>query len=501
MKGYQGDFKVKVARFVEEKGLIKTGETVLVAVSGGADSLALLHVLEGLAKDPSPPFFKLHVAHLDHGLRGRAGQNDARFVSRCARKLGLSFSMGRVDAEAYRRRHGLSLEAAARQLRYLFLQQTAAKIGAGKVAVGHNRDDQVETVLMNFLRGAGLEGLSGMKPRRRLGEANCFLIRPLLDCSRMEIETFCSVLQLRPRLDETNRELCFHRNRLRLELLPHLERKHNPRLRESILRLTKILERENDYLEKLAAGQLQQLLLGEDAARKSVHLQPAGFCQAHPALQARMIRLASARLHGAFPRDLDFGHIEQIMRLCCRPGQGSGELHLPAGLRAVLRPGRLTLTLQQGTRGPSFTPVPLPVPGTAVLPELSLKVVSGRKKPGRLSWPPDPRKEAFLDYRRVFALRSGHERQESSSAGDGSTLELLVRPRREGDRFYPLGAPGSKKLKDYYVDKKIPREERDGIPLVVAGETIIWVAGYQVSELCRVTEETAEVLVLRLLQK
>ncbi len=493
LNAFQSFFYQKVNRFIRENLLIHPGDRIVAAVSGGADSVAMLCVLDSLARDPSFPFFELHVAHLNHGLRGDAAKDDARFVRRLAEKMGLPCTVGRVDAEAFRRRHGLSLEDAARQLRYRFLEQTAGKVGAGKVAVGHTRDDQVETVLLHFLRGTGLDGLSGMKVIRPLDKEARFLIRPLLECSRREIEDFCSRLAIKPRVDETNRDMRFRRNRIRQELIPHLERTYNPRFRESMGRLSYILGRENDFLEELAGKHLTQHM-EEGSDYRSVYLDGAGFCREHEALQARMIRTAVSRLLGTFPRDLRFEHIRAIMGLFC--GQASrGELHLPGGLRAVRRYERLALTLERAAPRDAFTPAVLPVPGESLLLEGRCRIRARRVEPGRLTWPPQREKEAFLDVHRVV--------ERMGEMGDGveaesDALELLVRPRQAGDRFYPLGAPGSKKLKDYFIDIKIPREERDAVPLVVAGETIVWVAGHQVSELCRITDDTKEALVLQL---
>jgi len=478
---------------------------VVAAVSGGADSLALLYALAYLARESAFPFFELHVAHLDHGLRGRAGREDARFVRRCARRLKLPCTIGRVDAAAYRRRQGLSLEEAARQLRYRFLAQTAARIGAGKVATGHHREDQVETVLLHFLRGAGLDGLSGMPAKRSLGSQGGFLVRPLLEISRREIERFCRSLSLTPRVDETNRELRFRRNRIRRELLPCLEKHYNPRVRESIGRLACILALENDCLQGLAAQQLQQLLRPEQApgdAGRSLHLERAGFCRAHPALQARMIRMGAGQLLQAFPRNLTFRHVQEALHLCCGPGR-SGELHFPGGLRVQLAGDRITLALQRERAEPpaAFSPALLPVPGEVDLENSPYRLRSRRRDRAQLSWPPPGPQEAYLDFQRVRDLAAAPGSPQEGATGaekEDVSFTLLVRPRRDGDRFYPLGAPGSKKLKDYFIDKKIPRQERDRIPLVTAGETIIWVAGYQVSQLCRVTAETGEVLVLQL---
>ena len=489
------DLRQLVRQTILREQLINDGDLVIVAVSGGADSLSLLYILNEIRLEKTIPF-SLYVAHLNHGLRGERARGDAEFVRREAKKAGLPFTIGEVDTPIFAKRQKLSVEDAARRLRYRFLEQVARNIGASGIALGHNRDDQAETLLLNLLRGAGLDGLSGMKFKRTTGAGNHALIRPLLAVGRDRIEEYCRQNDLSPRFDETNRDTRFLRNKIRLELLPFLEKEYNPNLRKSLAQLSYLLLQDRDYLQSSASQRLAQIIRNEEAA-SSLELDIKGLTGEHESLQGRILRLAICRLVGAIPREVGYRHINRILKLC-KENTPHGTLHLPLGLRITKSYNFLQISFGRQRPSGAFQPFSLTVPGKKTIsgiPGRDLSLQAETALPKELSWRADWRKEAYLDYDRVLEL--ANKGGNSRDAGD-VVLKLLVRTRRKGDIFYPLGAPGNKKLKKYFIDRKIPLEEREQVPLVIAGSDIIWVIGEQISHLCRITEKTKKALVLKI---
>ena len=476
----------KIRDVIIGEQLIEKEDLIIVAVSGGADSLVLLHILYRLKEEKIIPF-SLYIAHLNHGLRGPAARADADFVRNEARRLGVPCSVGEVDARAFSRNQKLSLEDGARKLRYRFLVQLAQRIGAVRVVVGHQRDDQVETLLHNLLRGTGLDGLTGMKSKRFLDEG-ITLIRPMLGVGREEIERYCRDKEIIPRLDETNLNTDFTRNRIRLELLPLLEQKFNPRVRHGLQRLSHLLTLDRDFLELMSEAGLSRLLFKEE--EHCLMLDGKALLDEHEALQGRILRLAVRRLLGTVPRDMGSIHVRTVLDLM-QNGSPHGMLYLPGGVRVSRSYDNLTLyDCEQPCTAANFLPLTLAVPGEVSLTGTGLSLKASLSAPDKLNFPPDGEKEAFLDFEQVLG-------QMKAPPATGN-VDLVVRPRLPGDRFHPLGAPGRRKLKSYLIDQKIPRAEREVIPLVVAGEEIIWVAGRQISHRCRITSQTRQALVLQL---
>lgn len=480
-----------IRKVILKENLIESGDLVIVAVSGGADSLSLLHILERLMREKNLHFF-LHAAHLNHGMRGDSAKNDAEFVRREAKKMGIPCTIGEVDVNAFRKQKKLSPEDAARHLRYRFLEQLGKRIGASSIAAGHTRDDQAETLLINFLRGTGLDGLSGIRVKRKLGDGELYLIRPLLKSSKKEIDAYCRENGLSPRFDETNLDSRFLRNKIRLELLPYLEKEYNPDLRKGLFRLSSLLSDDRDFLEIAASGSLSRIISREE--NSCLELEGEKLLREHEALQGRILRLAICRLTGFVPREVGYNHIRAILQLYGAETP-HGLLDLPGGLEVSKRYNKLIISLKKLHRRVHLTTFSLPVPGREIIPGREQVLQAELISSEQLSWPPDERKEAYLDYERVLELLRGKDHLHSKN----DDAKLLVRPRRDGDRFHPLGAPGKKKLNKYFIDRKIPMKERDAIPLIVAGNEIIWVVGKQISHNCRVTEETRKALVLKTL--
>ena len=460
-------FVQRTHRFITQHQMIQPKETVLVGVSGGVDSLALLYALHALGHQLD---CQLHVAHLDHGFREDSAA-DAAYVAKQADRLGIPISSSRVEVPKLMRAEKLSAEVAARRVRYQFYECVSERIGATKIALGHHRDDQAETVLMNLLRGAGAAGLKGILPVRE-GK----FIRPLLAFSRKEIEDFVAQLGLQPRRDATNYQLNHLRNRIRLELIPTLERTYNANLQNTLNQTAELLRAESDYLDARAHDAFQACRIGS-CTPGPVILDRDLFRQYHLALRRRILRLAIAEILGEV-RDLYFNHFESMLNLI--DGEAPNRtLHLPNGgeLRRVYN----RILIQKSTSSQAPFEYEVAVPGHTPLPRLDTEIVATVVE--------NPINCAVTDkfpdgkFQAAFDL-------------DLLQLPLKLRQRRDGDRFHPFGMRGTKKLKDFLIDAKIPRQERERVPVLMDRDEIIWVVGYRTSEPFKIRAETQRRLYL-----
>ena len=459
----------RVLNFIKEHRLATKGQILLVAVSGGQDSVCLLLVLKKLQ---STLGIKLHVAHLDHQLRGTESAGDARYVAGLAQQLGIPATIEKGNVRAYQKEHSVSLEEAAREVRYNFLTGVAAAIGADRVAVGHTLDDHAETILLHLVRGTGTRGLRGLRPvtRRQSPEGELTIVRPLLEVRRDETAAYCADYRLQPRQDSTNISLQPLRNRVRLELLPLLK-SYNPQVIEALLRTACIAGDDIAYLEKEASRLYQRLAVRQG---NTIILAREALLKLSPSMQRYLIRLAIEKLVGNL-KDIEARHIEELVQVLNKPA--GKKISLPYGLVFTIDYGRYIL----GT-GPSLlSPFPvldgehlIKIPGKTIIP--GWRIQANVIKPDESSSAGD-NFLAHLDY---------------SQVGD----KLIVRSRKRGDRFQPLGMKETKKISQFMIDARIPRDWRDRIPIIDSGDSILWVVGYRIDERMKVTEDTK--LVLRL---
>lgn len=459
----------RTRRYIVDHELIAPGSRVLAGVSGGPDSTALLLILAALRGSLR---FELVAAHFDHGLRGaRAAARERNAVRDLCERLDVPFRSGAGDVRAHAKACRLSMEEVARELRYRYLARAARAARCDTVAVGHTRDDQAETVLLHLLRGSGLRGLAGMSassawPLKSRGGAPR-LIRPLLCLSREDTERCCRAAGLSPSRDPSNRSRAHLRNRIRHDLLPHL-RTYNPRIEDALARLASAAAGDVELLEALAGQAL------ETAPRHGdVRIPRARFIALPDALRAHVVRLAVARTLGD-TRGISERHLRAVLRAAGTPGT---RLDLPRRLRAVITRDAVVLSTaaQAKPRPLPARSVALPVPGTA------------RIGPWKI--------EASI-VRRPADLRSANGRQ---TYIDASAVDhLSLRRRRPGDRFQPLGMSAPKKLQDFLVDARVPRDERDAIPLVCNGARgIVWVVGQRPAEWAKVTPAARAAVRLR----
>jgi len=461
--------------------MLRRGERILVAVSGGSDSVALLRLLHSLAADLG---VELHVAHLDHGWRGEAAAKDARFVQRLARRLGLPCTLGRLEpgaAAAAGRR--LSREARARVARLAWLRETARTVGATRIAVGHTLDDQAESFFLALLRGSGTLGLSGTWP-----VVDGLFIRPVLDLRRAELRDWLKRAGQRFREDASNRDPAYTRNRVRRRLIPFLEREFTPAATRLVARAADLLRAEEIFLSGLAEGTYE---LMAQAGPDGVAIDAAALHGLPLSFRRRIVRRAIRQARGHL-RGIEARHVESALTLT--HGPGAAAVDLPGGLRASRRGGALLFRVG--------APAPTAFRPRAATPDAVAATAGGSEVceglcpvPGRVSLPAlDLRLRARIVPRDQFDRRP--DRAYACLDADLTPGPLLVRGRRPGDRFRPLGSGGSRKVKAFLIDRKVPRDQRARIPIVLSGERIAWVVGHQIDERFKMTPATRRVLVL-----
>ena len=450
----------KVLQAIREHSMLEQGDTVVVAFSGGVDSTALLHILNALKGKLK---IKLFAAHLNHMIRGKDAALDAAFARKVSKKLKIPFIAEAFDVPSFAKQKKLNLEDAARRARYEFLERAAAKVGAQKIAVAHNADDNIETLLMRMIRGTGMKGMEGIPPVRDK------IIRPLIGTYRADIEKYLRSKKITPRVDKSNFETKYLRNRIRRNLIPALA-SYNKNIKELLLQIIASANRIHGFIEGLAKKALETMIVSKSP--DSISLDAGKFSSSDPALKGEILRLAIEHARKDLS-DISFSHIQSIIDLA---GKKRAEIDLPRAY-IIINSGNIAIYSSKPAkfRSKQFSSI-LEVPGTVkdsdrgfvieadVLPSISMAELK-MKDPNR----------AYLDYDKI----SG---------------PLTVRNRRAGDHFSPLGLKGNKKLQDIFVDEKVDLDKRDSIPIVDDGRKIVWVVGYRMSEDAKVTNPTKKVV-------
>ena len=448
---------------------------MLVGVSGGPDSMALLHLLSRLAPGLK---IRIGVAHLNHCLRGASADRDAAVVGQAAAALRYPCHIGRARVLKVKRQLGLSLEEAARRVRYAFFKKTMTNAGYNKLALGHQLDDNAEQMLIALLRGAGPRGLSGIAPVREKR-----IIRPLINARRSQIDAFIAEEGITCVLDESNDDLRFVRNRIRHHLLPLLASEYNPRIKAHLNHLADVMRTEEAWIGGLVTAPYEKAVVNR--GKGTITLSADTVRQAHPALARRLVRMALQDLTGTLQR-ISFSHIQSVLRLLT-DGDGEKERHLPGGIRARRSGERLMLFMATGCRrgaaevaieaeAASKTAICGPFPATVEIQSMGIGLRFSLCRPHQLPrWTDVGRNRAYFDMDRL-------------------SLPLTVRSAVPGDRFSPLGAAGSQKLKKFFIDHRIPRQDRAMTPVLTDEHRIVWLVGERIDDYVKVTADTSQVL-------
>lgn len=458
---FEDSFIKNMMTTISRYNMADRGQKLLVGVSGGPDSIALLHALNTVSDNIG---FSLHAAHLNHSFRGSESDGDAEYVRDFTASLGIECTIEKIDVPVASVELRMSHEQAAREIRYGFLKKTADLVGADRIAVAHTADDQIETCILNLLRGSGIDGLAGIPAVRDN------IIRPLIKTRRSDVEEYIRKHDLHPRIDSTNLEPIYKRNKIRLELLPYLRHQYNNDIDSLILRLAELAGDDSAYLNSEADRILSEIQLGNDENTLSISVKSLLFHSI--ALKRRIIRQALRTLRGEIT-DIGYIHIESILDLLNAGGNFS--VDLPGDITVMRSYDNLVFgscLIQNQAVCYSHLIV---IPGDTVIAEIGAVIQTAIYN--------DP-----IDYRRP------NKSNDIVLDLDSINGDLYVRNWLPGDKIHPLGLGGSKKVQDIFSDLKIPKADRDRIPVIVDSEKIVWVAGVSMSESVKVTQETNKYL-------
>ena len=446
---------------VNKHDLFKRNEGIVVGVSGGPDSMCLLHLLWRVHENYN---LKLFVVHLNHQFRGDEADKDSEYVRDYCNKLNIPVYIYNEDVACYAQKKGITAEEAGRELRYKYFYEVLHKQNAQKIAVAQNLNDQAETVLMRLMRGSGIEGLSAIEFKR-----DDVIIRPLLNIERENIEKYCEEHCLNPRIDKTNLEAIYTRNRIRLELIPYMEKYFNKNIKTTLFRTADLLKEDSEFLNMTADSFYDKIVIEH---RGEIRINKIELEKCHIAIKNRILRKGMRAASGEL-RDVESKHI-QILLSFVHKGKAGSEINLPNGVKAVLEYEILVLKQNNKQSVPNFE-YKCSIDQSIELKECEAYLSTKLLEPSELGSQESGRYKKHFDFNKV---KEG----------------ITIRNRRNGDIFTPLGMEGKKKLKDFFIDEKIPRDRRDKIPLVCDGEEIMWIVGYRISNKYKIDKNTQKIL-------
>ena len=458
-----------VKEALEAGGLLNSSKIVLAGVSGGADSLALLLSLHSLS---SKYHFSLYAGHLNHSLRGEESDADSDFVTKVCEGLSIHLFKEKVDVAEFRKQQNLSLEEAARFARLKFLGNVSKDIGGSAIALGHTYDDQAETVLLNIIRGSGVRGLRAMAAISNWGISqteHLRVIRPLLKISHQETEAYCAEIGFTPRLDSSNFDEAFTRNRIRHQLMPKLTT-FNPSIKKALSRLALAATNDIAYIDQQVLSIWPSIATIE---LNCVKINRSDFNKQHPSLQSHILHKAYIIVTG----DSLYLNSQQIGAMKSLTTKGSGRsFSLPRGFEFLTTYDHISIS----KRDPSqerheFVETSLSVPGKTVFGDWEVNVITNHN-----------------DHELTNLSKANRYHSYMSHEALGSTL--TVRSRLPGDRFNPLGFNSERKLKEFMIKNHVPRYDRDTVPLLMSRGRIAWVVGHRIANWARVTSETEAIL-------
>lgn len=455
--------KTLVRDTIAEYNLIDERDKIVIGVSGGHDSMALLYVLLSLREELK---FNIIIAHINHGVRGYESDGDEEYVRKQAKNFGLPFYSKKVNMDEYASNHKLTSEEAGREIRYDFFRCVLEIEKADKIAVAHNKNDQAETLLMRFMRGTGIDGLRGMEYKAR------DIIRPILGVERRVIESYCREQNIVPRIDKTNKMSIYGRNKVRLELIPFIEKTFNKGIINTLFRTSETMKTDSDFLIQYSKSSLENSIIEKE--KEKIVLDVEVLTDLHSAITSRVLRLAICEVNTNL-KGVEKKHIDDIVDLieCKKTGIS---LDIGNKIKAKVDYDRLTIKKGLSEESKDFS-YRVNIGESLDLHELNSQLLSN-----------------------VYSIRDVDMDFNNSLVKcfdyDNIKSEICVRNRRNGDKFIPIGMRGHKKLKDFFMDQKIPKEQRNSIPIVLDGEEIMWVVGLRISEKYKVNAETKNVLVL-----
>jgi tRNA(Ile)-lysidine synthase len=467
----------RVRETIEKHGMLRYGDRVGVAVSGGPDSVALLNALIMIAPEYG---IELSVLHLNHGIRGASSDNDETFVRKEAKSKGIPFRSKSVSVPDIRKKKKGSLEDISREERYRFFEEIFKEDNLDKIALGHNQDDQAETVIIKFLRGSGMEGLRGMLPVR-----DGIYIRPLINVARSDINLFLKKEGIGFVRDESNENVDFLRNRIRNELIPELRDKYNNSLVDTINRTVSILRTEDDFIQKTVEGILADWGISRDENETRIEIKK--LAALHEALRQRIIKeLLEDKTSSK--KGIGYRHVRAVMDLA--EGENvSGVLSLPLHVTVSREYDTIILCRNEDVRHSSG----LKSGRRNVFEGETTDSFSYQVKiPSRITVP-----DAAMSFRFEFVESD----EIDFSLGNAVFFDynkivppMYIRNVREGDRIQPFGMEGTKKLSDIFIDKKIPKRTREHIPLVADEKSVLWIPQIALSQRVKITDMTEKVV-------
>ncbi|AKF93617.1 tRNA lysidine(34) synthetase TilS [Brevibacillus halotolerans] len=467
----------KVQKRMEQDRLLLPHESIVVGVSGGVDSTALLHILSKM-NEQYQYGWKLYAVHLNHGFRGEESDQDAAYVEDLCHTLGVKCYSFYESVPEIMKETGQGPQVASRELRYQYYRQVAKEVGATKVALAHHADDQVETILFRMMRGTSLHGFTGMPQRRWLHPEQIELVRPLLHVFREELEAYCEANNLQPRHDSSNDSRKYKRNLLRHEVTPHLQQV-NLRYREHVLQLAEMARVDDDYLQKLSQEALNRIIVRKESDK--IILDRKCLKTFDLALQRRMIPLILSYL--ATETEWSLQHVEAVLRIIFEENP-SAVLHLPSHIFVERVYEQVCFRRQKATAQDFSQPYsyPITIPGTIWIEEAGMFIHTKRY-------------DSLADLPDLLSLSP------YSAVCDADALvgDCIIRSRMPGDRIQ-LGTAQhcySKKLKELFIDEKVPKSRRDRIPILVVGDRIIWIPGVKRSTHAMIHEKSRAFVIIQ----
>ena len=450
----------RVLETIDKHNMISYGDKIVVGLSGGPDSVCLVHLLSRLRGSRG---IEVYAAHLNHQIRGIEAHKDALYVSKLCKSLDIPLFMKSEDVPTYCREKGLSLEEGARKIRYDMFFEIKEKTGANSIAIGHNMNDQAETVLMRMMRGTGLKGLRGIEYKRENG-----IIRPILDISRKDIEAYCRQHGFEPKIDKTNLESIYTRNRIRLELLPYMEEHFNSNVTESVVRMSNSLKCDGDYIDSEAQKAYESVSINK---KDGIEISVNEISKYHEAIKTRVIRYAIRDVLGDISF-VDMKHIEEVLELEDDSKKGK-MLNLPRGLYVYRNEGCYLFTMNKITYEDVEYSYNLPKNGFVKIKELDSVVETDIISIDKYKSLKHDENTKYIDFNKIIG-------------------GITVRNRQPGDKIKLKS--GTKKIKQLFIDLKIPKEYRSRVPIIADDEGILLAGNYRMSERCKIDDDTKEIL-------